>query len=83
MIGDEQIISFAERKIKSKILRLLTPTDCVKDRLAAYIHWKDMQGLEQAVLVAKAQAVNLKSIEKFCREEGNKEAFDDFLERHK
>lgn len=44
-IGDEPIKEFAERKVKAKLLKLLTPTDCVKDRLAAYIHWGDKQRL--------------------------------------
>jgi hypothetical protein len=29
-----------------KTLKLLTPTDCVKDRLAAYYHWNDPQSLK-------------------------------------
>jgi len=34
-------------------LCLLTPTDCVKDRLAAYFFWNDLQSLGQAVMVVK------------------------------
>ena len=30
----------------------MTPTDSVKDRLAAYYHWNDQQALEQAIMVA-------------------------------
>jgi len=83
MIGDEKITQFNERKIKSKVLKLLTPTDCIKDRLAAYIHWNDKQGLEQAVLVAQAQHYSLKSIERFCVSEGSRETFMDFIRRLK
>jgi len=83
MIGDEKITQFNERKVKSNILKLLTPTDCIKDRLAAYIHWNDKQGLEQAVLVAQAQDYSLKSIEKFCINEGSKKAYLDFIQQLK
>ena len=40
----------SELKKRNKILKLLSPTDCVKDRLAAYYHWNDRQSLEQAIL---------------------------------
>ena len=53
-----------------KALTLLTPTDCVKDRLAAYYYWNDPQSLEQALLVARSQPVDLKNIEKWSKNEG-------------
>lgn len=49
MVGDEPLVEFSKLKTKNGILKLLTPTDCVKDRLAAYYHWNDRQGLNQAV----------------------------------
>jgi hypothetical protein len=78
MIGDQKIVEFNEIKRHANVLKLLTPTDCVKDRLAAYIHWNDYQGLEQAVLVAKIQGAKLRAIREFCKLEGNIQAFDDF-----
>ena len=51
-------------------LRLLSPTDCVKDRLAHYYHWKDRQCLDQAVMVATASGVDLEEIERWSRHEG-------------
>jgi hypothetical protein len=38
------------------------PTDCVKDRLAAFYHWGDRQGLEQAILVLKTNAIDIDSV---------------------
>ena len=78
VIGEEPINEFAERVVDGKTLKLLTPTDCVKDRLAAYIHWGDRQGLEQAALVARQHPCKLSSIEAFCRNEGSPKAFQDF-----
>jgi len=53
-----------------KALTLLMPTDCVKDRLAAYYHWNDPQSLEQALMVARSQSADLKNIEKWSKNEG-------------
>ncbi len=78
-VGDEIIKEFSERMIDGNRLVMLTPTDCVKDRLAAYIHWKDQQGLVQAAMVAKAQPVNFQKIELFCTNEGSPEAYQKFL----
>lgn len=78
-IGDERIDKFSELKVGKYTLKLLTPTDCIKDRLAAYIHWKDRQSLAQAALVAHDQKHDLKSIETFCKNEGAPKAYQDFL----
>lgn len=59
-------------------LRLFTPTDCVKDRLAAYYHWHDPQSFEQALMVARAQPVDLKKIEKWSLGEGADEKYKRF-----
>jgi len=48
----------------------------VKDRLAAYFHWNDRQSLEQALLVAKAQPVDIKEIRRWSKAEDAREKFD-------
>jgi hypothetical protein len=62
MVGDQRVAHAVERKTLPGSLRLLSQTDCVKDRLAAFFHWNEQQSLEQATLVAKAQKVNLADI---------------------
>lgn len=52
------------------LLKILTPTDCVKDRLASYIHFRARECLEQAVLVARAQTADSEAVEAWCRGEG-------------
>lgn len=64
---------------KGKII-LLTPTDCVKDRLSAYYHWGDPQSLEQALLVAKKQKINIKEIELWSKKENKSKEFEIFKE---
>ena len=82
-IGDQLITTFAERTTKAGTLRLLRPTECVMDRLAAFYHWNDPQGLEQAILVALAHPVDLKAIEGWSQKEGVKKKFADFLDELK
>ena len=58
-----------------KSLKLFTPSDCVKDRLSAYYHWNDPQSLDQALMVAKSQKINIKEIKKWSEKEGNIEKY--------
>jgi len=53
----------------------------VKDRLASYIYFKSMEGLNQATLVAQEQEVNLASIKKWCKGENALWAFEDLIKR--
>lgn len=81
--GGVQISKFATRLTKHGRLRLLAPTECVMDRLAKYFHWGDLQGLEQAIEVAKRQQLNLARVEKWARGEGpgRLEKYREFEER--
>ncbi len=60
------------------ILKLLSPTDCIKDRLAAFYHWNDIQSLDQAILVAKGNKIDLKEIERWSINEGMIDKFKIF-----
>lgn len=68
---------------KIKSVTLFTPTDCVKDRLIQYFSWSDPQTLEQALMVARAQKVNLKEIRKWAEGENALEKYLDFESRVK
>jgi hypothetical protein len=60
-------------ELSTGTLTLLSPTDCVKDRLAAFYHWNDRQCLEQALLVIESRKVDLREIRRWSRVE-NKSA---------
>ena len=51
------------------------------DRLAAYYHFDDAQGLEQAVLVAASHPINLDKIAEWSKAEGHREKHERFRER--
>lgn len=61
-IGDEPVTDRKVMRTKYGKIVMLTASDSVKDRLAAYFHWQDPQSLEQAVLVARSREVDLKDI---------------------
>jgi hypothetical protein len=75
MVGNQRVQHVFERKTLAGQLRLLSPTDCVKDRLAAFYHWNDRQSLEQAVLVAKAQKTDLGDIRRWSLAERQEQKF--------
>jgi hypothetical protein len=50
-------------------LRIITPTLCVMDRLAAYWHWRDRQSWDQAVLVARHQDVDYAELMAYAKEQ--------------
>lgn len=51
-------------------LRVITPTLCVMDRLAAYWHWHDRQSWDQAVMVARHRAVDFDALAAYAKDEG-------------
>jgi hypothetical protein len=69
-IGDDLGIEPVEVEHEGVTLRILSPTDCVRDRLASYIHFEARECLDQAVLVARARQVDWSRIEEWCRAEG-------------
>ena len=80
-VGDAPVEEIAEIDTEAGVLRLLTPTDCIKDRLAAYYHWNDEQCLQQAVWVAEQNAFDLDSVRRWSEREGAIAKFERFLEK--
>lgn len=77
-VGDEPVKDINSLEFPTGLLRLISPTDCVKDRLASYFYFNDRQGLEQALLVAAAQEVDLAEVKRWSRAEGMEEKYRDF-----
>jgi hypothetical protein len=77
-IGNMPVRSCNEITSDKGSLNLLTPTQCVMDRLAAFYFWNDMQALEQAVLVALLYDVNMGEISAWSEEEGMTDKYSAF-----
>ena len=80
-VGDAPVDTVATLEEETGTLRLLTPTDCIKDRLAAYYHWDDPQSLEQAVWVAEQNSFDIGAVKEWSEAEGMVDKFDDFRRR--
>lgn len=78
-VGSEPVKSVNKMKTKYGEFKIISPTDCVKDRLSAFFHWNDKQSLEQAVIVAKDQKTDLKEIKRWAKIENNIAKYDIFL----
>jgi hypothetical protein len=72
-----------EKQTAKGKIRLLTPTQCVMDRLAAYFHWNDLQSLDQAVMVALKQKITLAKIDAWAEKEGAGAKLKEFKKRIK
>ena len=77
-VGEEPVKEIAQLKKGNKILKLLSTTDCVKDRLAAYYYWEDEQSEGQAILVCLDNQVDLEKVKRWSKNEGMMDKFNIF-----
>jgi hypothetical protein len=82
-VGREQIKTVNTIDVDKMILKLLTPTDSVKDRLAAFYFWNDRQAFEQAKLIQAYNEVDFEEIRKWSELEGELDKFNYFIEKTK
>lgn len=82
-IGEDNNIIPAEIENDGVTIKIYSPTDCIKDRLASYIYFNDNESLDQALLVAKNQSINLSEIKRWCNNENQPEVFREFTKRYK
>jgi hypothetical protein len=80
-VGQDPIGQIEELILETGVIRIISPTDSVKDRLASFYHFRDRQGLEQAILVSKSNSIDIKSIEIWSIREGEKEKFEEYKHR--
>lgn len=62
-------------------LRIVTATQLVMDRLAAYAHWHDGQSYDQAVMVARRQDVDWAQLRSWAKREDLADEVVDGVER--
>jgi hypothetical protein len=80
-IGDDNKIKPAEISVDGRSIKILSPTDCIRDRMASYIHFNARECLDQAVLVAKNQPFDLARVKSWCLAEGAATTFEEFRKR--
>jgi hypothetical protein len=75
-VGEEPIKQVNEISCSTGLLKVISPTDCIKDRLAAYFHWGDRQCLSQAIMVADQQDIDIQEISRWADGEGKLQEFE-------
>ena len=80
-IGDHLIKEGTTKKIKTGMVKLLTPTQCVMDRLASFYFWNDKQGLDQALMVASKQKIDMADIQRWSEQEKEIKKFEIFKQK--
>ncbi|MFW6129029.1 MAG: hypothetical protein ACOC6P_02140 [Candidatus Aminicenantaceae bacterium] len=77
-VGQELVKEIKEIKKGNRKLKLLSPTDCVKDRLTEFYYWNDFQCLEQAVLVGSDNNIDLSEVARWSNKEGMDDKYKEF-----
>lgn len=69
-IGDDYRINPIKRIVDNKEIMILSPADCVRDRLSSYVYFKASECYDQALMVAKEQNVEISKLEEWAKNEG-------------
>jgi hypothetical protein len=80
-VGAEPVKEVHEHELATGTLKMISPTDCIKDRLAGYYHWNDLQCVEQAVMVAQANEIDLGEVARWSEVEGMLDRFEHIKDR--
>jgi len=80
-VGNEPVSAISKVKLPTGLLKVISPSDCVKDRLAAFFYWNDLQALEQALLVARSKKIDSKEVERWANTEKMTEKYREFAKR--
>jgi len=75
IIGDEYQSTYHSITFEEKSLKLMSPTQSIMDRLAAFYHWNDRGSLDQAVMITGSQPFSLRKVKSWSEKEGEVEKF--------
>lgn len=84
-IGNEPIREYEYHHTKLGTVKMLTPTDSVKDRLAGFYHWDDRQSLDQAINICEEifTKIDIDEIRSWSKREKQMEKFEVFFNKIK
>ncbi len=78
-VGDDLVKEIATMKIKGCKVRLLNPTDCVRQRLAMYYRWGDKEAFEDAVEMAQSYEIDMELVKKWSDWEWCGDGYGEFV----
>lgn len=83
-IGHEEPVKpEGELKIGTTVIKMLSPTQSVMDRLSSFFHFGDRRSLIHAIWICEQQPVSLAKIKTWAKKERSPEKFEQFLEAWK
>jgi len=85
-VGEEVIRAWSTLRENEMVLNILSPTDCVRDRLLPFLSGTtnvDYSALEQALAVAAAHEIDLKRIHQWAISEGIATRYPIFERRYR
>lgn len=80
-VGSDVITRWESVRRGGKVLYVVSRTDCVRDRLAAFYFWGDVQSLYAAIDVARSGPIDLEKVRDWSGREGAAAKFADFERR--
>jgi hypothetical protein len=78
MIGIDEISRWETHRRDDQTLHVLTRTDSVRDRLAAFYHWNDRSSLATACAVAVSGPIDIQTIRAWSEREASLEKCREF-----
>jgi len=82
-VGEDLIQQWDTHRRGPQVLHVLKPEDAVRDRLASWLFWNDLNGLEQALAVhlAHESAVSLEALGAWAEREKQPRQFEAYAQR--
>ena len=82
-VGHQLVLEWSQLETGAGVVQVLTPTQLIVDRLAAYFRWNDPQSPDQAVWIANDHSIDPEELKDWAEGEDNPEKFASFLKRVK
>lgn len=70
-------------KVGRTVVRMLSPSQSVMDRLAAWYYWNDRRSLIHAIWICDAQPVSFTKLKAWSKAEGQTERYEEFVRQLK
>jgi hypothetical protein len=77
-VGDDLVKEVAEVKVRGGRIRLLNPTDCVRQRLSMFYRWGDRDAFAEALAISSKMKVDMDLVRRWSDWEWCAESYQEF-----
>ncbi|MFH1830349.1 MAG: hypothetical protein ABH871_06195 [Pseudomonadota bacterium] len=78
-VGDDLVDDVVMVRARPGKVKLLNPTDCVRQRLSVYYRWGDADALAEAVQVAKRNDIDMELVKRWSEWEWASDRYEEFV----